>query len=78
MGGDLGFNNIQKHGEQEVCKTTYMARVKGSERRPFILNFRLNIVLHDPYQVYEIVMEIEERKHKKFRATMSRALTEFY
>ena len=60
MGSDLGYNNIQKHGEQAVCKTTYMTMVKGSERRPFIFNFRLNIFLHDSYQVNEIVIEIEE------------------
>ena len=48
-----------------VCKTTYMTRAKGSERRPFIFIFRLNI-LHDSYQVDEIVMEIEEWKYKKF------------
>ena len=78
MGGNLGCNNIQKHGEQAVCKTTYMTRVKGSERRPFIFIFRLNIVLHDSYQVDEIVMEIEEWKYKKFQATMSKALAEFY
>ena len=52
MSGDLGCNNIQKYGEQAVCKTTYMTRVKGSERRPIIFIFRLNIILHDSYQVY--------------------------
>ena len=46
----------------------------GSERRPFISIFRLNIVLHDSYQVDEIVMEIEEWKYKKFQATISKAL----
>ena len=39
-------------------------RVKGSERRPFIFIFRLNIVLCDSYQADEIVMEIEEWKQK--------------
>ena len=78
MGGDLGCNNIQKHGEQAVCKTTYMTRVKASERRSFIFIFRLNIVLYDSYQVDEIVMEIEEWKNKKFQGTMSKALAEFY
>ena len=74
MGGDLGCNKIQKHWERAVRKTIYMTRVKGSERRPFIFIFRLNIVLHDSYQVDEIVMEIEEWKYKKFQATMSKAL----
>ena len=78
MGGDLGCNNIQKYGEQAVCKTTYMTRVKGSERRPFTFIFRLNIILHDSYQVDEIVMKMEEWKYKKFQATMSKALAEFY
>ena len=78
MGGELGCNNIQKHGEQAVYKTTYMARVKGSEKRPFIFIFRLNIVLHDSYQVDKVVMEIEEWKYKMFQATMSKALAEFY
>ena len=41
-----------------------MIRVKGSERRPFISIFRLNIVLHDSYQADEVVMEIEEWKQK--------------
>ena len=41
-----------------------MIRVKGSERRPFIFIFRLNIFLCDPHQADEIVMEIEERKQK--------------
>ena len=55
-----------------------MIRVKGSERRKFIFIFRLNIALHDSYQVDEIVMEIEEWKWKKFPATISKALAEFY
>ena len=78
MGGDLGCNNMQNHGEQVACKNTYMTRVKGSEKRPFIFILGLNIVLHDSYQVDEIVMEIEEWKYKKFQATMSTALAEFY
>ena len=78
MSGDLGCNNTQKYGEQAVCKTTYMTRVKGSERRPCIFIFRLNIVLHDSYQVDKFVMEIEEWKYKKLQATMSKALVEFY
>ena len=60
MGGDLGSINIQKNREQVVCKTTYMTRVKGSERRPFIFIFRLNIDLHNSYQVDETVMETGE------------------
>ena len=77
MGGDLGCNNIQKHRKQTVCKTSYLTRVKGSERRPFIFVFRVNIVLHDSYQVDKIVMEIEEWKYKRFQGTMSKALAKF-
>ena len=62
MGDDLDWNNIQKHGEQTVCRTTYMVRIKESVRRPFILIFRWNIVLHDSYQADEIVTEIKEWK----------------
>ena len=36
-----------------------MARVKGTERRPFIFTFRLHIALHDVNQVDEILIEIE-------------------
>ena len=46
------------------CKTTYVMRVEGSERRPFVFIFRLNIVLHDSYQADETVMEIKELKQK--------------
>ena len=45
----------------QSCKTTYMMKVKGSERRPFFI-FRLNIVLRDLYQADEVVMEIEKLK----------------
>ena len=41
-----------------------MMKVKGSEGRPIIFIFRLNIVLHDSYQADEIVMEIEGWKQK--------------
>ena len=41
-----------------------MIRIKGSERRLFILIFRWAIVLCDSYQEDEIVMEIEEWKQK--------------
>ena len=51
-------------GSGQSCKIIDTIRVKGSERRPFIFIFRLNIVLHDSYQADEIVMEIEEWKRK--------------
>ena len=41
-----------------------MMRVKGSERRPFILIFMLNIVLHDSYQADQIPMKVEKKKQK--------------
>ena len=46
------------------CKITNIMRVKGSERRPFIFSFRLNIALCDSYQVDEIVIETEEWKQE--------------
>ena len=46
------------------CKITNIRRVKGSEKRPYIFIFRLNIVLHESYQANEIVVEIEEWKQK--------------
>ena len=44
----------------QSCETTYIMRVKESDRRPFIFIFKLNIVLHDSFQADEEVMEIEE------------------
>ena len=41
-----------------------MIRVKGLDRTPFVLIFRLNVVLRDSYQAEEIVIEIEEWKQK--------------
>ena len=64
MGDNLGCINIQNHGQQAISKTTYMTRVKGSESRPLIFIFRLNIFLHDSYQVHETVIEIQEWKQK--------------
>ena len=54
VGDDLGCqsNSIQKHEEEKALKY-YQYKSKG---------VRLNIVLHDSYQVDEIFMEIEERK----------------
>ena len=47
---------------RQFCRTTYMMRIKESERGPFFLIFRWNIVLQDSYQADEIVIEIEEWK----------------
>ena len=54
-----------------------MMRIKESERILFFLIFRLNFVPHDPYQADEIVTEIENG-NKKFQASVSKALVEFY
>ena len=48
----------------EFWNASYMMMIKGSEGRPFNLNFRLNIALHYSYQAEEIVMGIEEWKKK--------------
>ena len=53
------YRNMES-GQQP--KTSYMMKVNGLERRPFIFIFRLDIVLHDLYQVDDFVMEIEEWK----------------
>ena len=65
VGDDLGCkcNNIQKHEKREVLQN-YQYKSKGVRRRPFIFNFRLNIVLRDSYQANELFMEIEEWKQK--------------
>ena len=49
----------QKHGKKEVFQNYQYDK---GEMRPFILTFRLNIVLRDSYKTDEIVMEIEEWK----------------
>ena len=46
------------------CKSTNMIRVKGSERRPFIFIFRLNIIKGNSYQADQIVTKIEKWKQK--------------
>ena len=79
MGDDLGCNNTQIHEMEsgQSCKTIYMTKVKGSERRSFIFTFRLNIAQRDSYQVDEFVTEIEVWK-QKVQANLSKALAEFY
>ena len=49
---------------RKVLQNYQHDKVNDSERRPFILIFRLTIVLCDSYQADEIVMEIEEWKQK--------------
>ena len=67
MGDDLDWNNIEKMESRQPCRTTYMVRIKESERRPFFKIFWWNIVLHDSYQADEIGTEIEEWKQKDFK-----------
>ena len=65
MRDSLGCNNKQKHGEWAILQNyLHDDSKKGSERRPFVFIFRLNVVLRDSYQADEIVMEIEEWKQK--------------
>ena len=64
MGADLGWNNIQKHGEKTVMQNYLHDEDKGVRKDTIFLIFRLNFVLHDPYQADEIVTEIEEWKQK--------------
>ena len=61
----------------QSCKIINMIRVKGSERRPFISIFRLNIVLHDSYQADEVSWKLRNG-NKKLQKTMSKALLDFY
>ena len=61
MGDVLGWNNIQKHGEQTVMQNYLYDEDNGVREETIFLIFRWNI-LHDSYQVDEIVTEIEEWK----------------
>ena len=64
MSDDLGWNNIQKHGEQTVMQNYLHDEDKGVREETIFLIFRWNIVLHDSYQADEIVTEIEEWRQK--------------
>ena len=64
MSDDLGWNNIQKHGEQTVMQNYPHDEDKKVREETIFLIFRWNIVLHDSYQADEIVTEIEEWKQK--------------
>ena len=65
MGGDLGCNNIQKHGEQTVLqKYLHDEDKRVREETIFVLICRWNIVLHNPYQVELKNTEIKEWKRK--------------
>ena len=58
---------LEQHRNMESrqsCWTTYMMRIKESERETIFLIFRWYIVLHSSYQADEIVTEIEEWKQK--------------
>ena len=60
MGDDLGWNNIQKHGEQRNMQNYLHDEDKGVREETIFLILRWNIVLHYSYQADEIVKEIEE------------------
>ena len=64
MGDDLGWNKIQKHGDQTVIQNYLHDEDKGVREETIFLIFRWNIGLHDSYQPDEIVTEIEEWKQK--------------
>ena len=64
MGDDIGWNNIQKHGEQRVMQNYLHDEDKGVREETIFLIFRWNIGLHVSYQPDEIVTEIEEWKQK--------------
>ena len=60
MSDDLGWNNIQKHGEQTVMQNYLHGEDKGIREETIVLIFRQNIVLNDSYQADESVTEIEQ------------------
>ena len=64
MSDDLGWNNIQKHGEQTVMQNYLHGEDKGIREETIVLIFRQNIVLNDSYQADESVTEIEQWKQK--------------
>ena len=64
MGDELGWNNVQKHGEQTAMQNYLYDEDKGVREETIFLIFRWNIVIHDSYQADEIVTEIEEWKQK--------------
>ena len=63
MGDSLGCNNKRKHGEWAILQNYQHDEGKGVREETICFIFRLNI-LHNSYQVDEIVMEIEEWKQK--------------
>ena len=64
MSDDLGWNNIQKHGEQTVMQNYLHGEDKGVREETIVLIFRQNIVLNDSYQADKSVTEIEQWKQK--------------
>ena len=62
MGDDLVATTYRNIESGQCCKITVKA--KGVRGETIYFHFRLNIVLHNSYQLDKIVMEIEERKQK--------------
>ena len=70
MGDELGWNNIQKQGEQTVIHNYLYDEDKGVREETIFLIFRWNTALHGSYQADEIVTEIEEWKQKVLGASV--------
>ena len=64
MGDELGWNNMQKYGEQIVMQNYLHVVDEGFREETISFIFRWNNVLHDSYQAAAIVREIEEWKQK--------------
>ena len=62
---------------RQSCRTTYMMRIKESERRPFfkILDGILFYTIHTKHMK---LWQKSRNGDKKFQASMSKALAEFY
>ena len=57
----LAATTYRNMESRQSCRATYMMRVQIGDH---FLIFRWNNVLHDSYQAYEVVIEIEEWKQK--------------
>ena len=64
MGDDLGWNNIQKRGEQTVMQNYVHDEDKEVREETIFLILRWNYVLRNSYQADEIVTESEKWKQK--------------
>ena len=60
---ETAYRNMEN---RQSCGTTYMMRIKKSERRLYF-NFQMGYCLHDSYQADEIVTETKEWKQSSRR-----------